>query len=65
MNTKEKVEYLVERGVKVTTLADRVGCNKTTLGRWLRGESNISSRLDKDLNIMIQQFIEEIESLKE
>lgn len=65
MTTKEKIEYLVERGVKVIDLAKRVGCNQTTLGRWLRGETNISSRLEKDLNQMIQDFIKEIEILKE
>ena len=65
MTTKEKIEYLVERGIKVVELAKRVGCNQTTLGRWLRGETNISSRLEKDLNQMIQDFIKEIEVLKE
>lgn len=65
MTTKEKIEYLVARGIKVIDLAKRVGCNQTTLGRWLRGETNISSRLEKDLNQMIQDFIKEIEILKE
>ena len=65
MTTKEKIEYMVARGIKVIDLAKRVGCNQTTLGRWLRGETNISSRLEKDLNQMIQDFIREIEILKE
>ncbi len=65
MTTKEKIEYMVARGIKVIDLAKRVGCNQTTLGRWLRGETNISSRLEKDLNQMIQDFIKEIEVLKE
>lgn len=65
MTTKEKIEYMVSRGIKVIDLAKRVGCNQTTLGRWLRGETNISARLEKDLNQMIKDFIEEIEILKE
>ena len=65
MTTKEKIEYLVEHGIKVVNLAKRVGCNQTTLGRWLRNETNISSRLEKDLNQMVQDFIKEIEILKE
>ena len=65
MTTKEKIEYMVARGIKVIDLAKRVGCNQTTLGRWLRGETNISSRLEKDLNQMVQDFIKEIEVLKE
>ena len=52
MTTKEKIEYMVSRGIKVIDLAKRVGCNQTTLGRWLRGETNISARLEKDLNQM-------------
>ena len=56
---------MVSRGIKVIDLAKRVGCNQTTLGRWLRGETNISARLEKDLNQMIKDFIEEIEILKE
>jgi len=65
MTTKEKIEYLVKCGVKVVELSKRVGCNQTTLGRWLRNETNISPRLEKDLNQMIQDFIKEIEVLKE
>lgn len=65
MTIKEKIELLVSHGVKITELAKRVNCNQTTLGRWLRGETNISSRLEKDLNEMIIQFINELEILKE
>jgi transcriptional regulator with XRE-family HTH domain len=65
MTTKEKIEYMVSHGIKIIDLAKRVNCNQTTLGRWLRGETNISSRLEKDLNQMIQDFIQEMEILKE
>ena len=65
MTVKEKIQFLVAHGVKIVELANRVNCNQTTLGRWLRGETNISSRLEKDLNVAIIQFIEELEILKE
>lgn len=65
MTIKEKMQFLVSHGVKIVELANRVNCNQTTLGRWLRNETNISTRLEKDLNEMIQQFITEIEQLKE
>lgn len=64
MTIKEKIEFLIEHGIKVVELAKRTNCSPTTLGRWLRGESNISSRLEKDLNNMIIQFVEELEILK-
>ena len=54
MTTKEKMTFLVNHGVKIVDMAKRVNCNQTTLGRWLRGETNISSRLEKDLELMIQ-----------
>lgn len=57
--------FLVNHGVKIVDMAKRVNCNQTTLGRWLRNETNISSRLEKDLELMIQQFIAELEQLKE
>lgn len=57
--------FLVNHGVKIVDMAKRVNCNQTTLGRWLRGETNISLRLEKDLELMIQQFIIELEQLKE
>lgn len=65
MTVKEKVEFLINHGVKIVELAKRVECSQTTLGRWLRGETNLSSRLEKDLNTVIIHFIEELEQLKE
>ena len=64
MTVKEKVEFLVSHGVKIVELANRANCNQTTLGRWLRGETNLSARLEKDLNTVIIHFIEELEQLK-
>ena len=61
----ELVNIKAPMNAVVVDLAKRVDCNQTTLGRWLRGETNISSRLEKDLNQMIQDFIKEIEVLKE
>ena len=63
MTIKEKIEYLISHGVKIIELANRVNCSQTTLGRWLRGETKISSRLEKDLELMIQQFIAELENI--
>ena len=65
MTVKEKVELLVAHGIKITELARRVNCNHTTLSRWLRGETNLSERLEKDLNNMLIQFINELEKIKE
>ena len=65
MTVKYRTEFLVNHGVTITELARRVNCNKTTLGRWLRGETNLSARLEKDLNEVINIYLTELEQIKE
>ena len=65
MNLKEKIQYLVDRGVTITEFARRVDCNKTTLGRWLRGETNLSKRLEKDLAEVLNNYLTEIKQIME
>ena len=64
MTTKERLIFLYERGIPLTEFARRVNCNKTTLGRWIRGESNLSTRLERDLNIEIDKYLSELESIR-
>ena len=64
MTTKERLTFLYERGIPLTEFARRVKCNKTTLGRWLRGESNLSTRLERDLDIEIDKYLSELESIR-
>ena len=65
MTTKERLSYLVDRGFTVTELARRVECSKSTLGRWLRGETNLSARLERDVNKGINQLLLELDMIKE
>ena len=65
MTIKEKTNFLTSRGVSITELAKRTNCNSSTLARWLRGESNLSTRLEKDLHTTILNFVEEIQVLRE
>ena len=65
MTVKERTEFLVARGVSITEIAKRAECNKTTLGRWLRGETNLSKRLEKDVNEVINNYLTELEQIKE
>lgn len=65
MTVKEKTQFLTERGVSVTELAKRVECNKTTLGRWLRGETNLSKRLERDLDQAISSYLTELDKIRE
>lgn len=65
MTIKEKAVFLTSHGVSITELAKRTNCNSSTLARWLRGESNLSTRLEKDLHETILNFVEEIQILRE
>ena len=58
-------ECLAKEGITRYELAKRTECNKTTLGRWLRGETNLSKRLEKDLNEVINNYLTELEQIKE
>ena len=64
MTTKERLIFLYERGVPLTEFANRVNCNKTTLGRWVRGETNLSARLERDLDIEIDKYLSELETIR-
>lgn len=64
MTTKERLIYLYERGVPLTEFARRVNCNKTTLGRWLRNETNLSARLEKDLDSEIDKYLSELDKIR-
>ena len=65
MNLKEKIQYLVDRGVTITEFSRRVNCSKSTIGRWLRGETNLSKRLEKDLTKVLEDYLTEIKLIME
>lgn len=65
MTTKEKVIFLIDRGFTAAELARKVDCNKTTIGRWIRGETNLSNKLETQVENVIQNLILELDSIKE
>ena len=65
MTTKDRLSFLIARGMTISEFARRVNCNKNTLSQWLRGVSNISARLEKDINNEINLFLQELENIKE
>jgi transcriptional regulator with XRE-family HTH domain len=64
MTVKERLKILYEHGVPLTEFARRVSCNKTTLGRWLRNETNLSPRLERDLDTAIDIFLSELDIIR-
>ena len=64
MTTKEKVQFLVSHGVSLTELARRAECDSSTLGRWIRNDSALSKRLEKIVEQMVENYINELETIK-
>ena len=64
MTTKEKVQFLVSHGVSLTELAKRAECDSSTLGRWIRNDSVLSKRLEKIVEQMVENYINELETIK-
>ena len=65
MTTKERLRYLYEHGVPLTEFANRLECSKTTLGRWLRDETNLSNKLECKLNKEINIYLSELDKIRE
>lgn len=64
MTTKEKVQFLVSHGVSLTELAKRAECDSSTLGRWIRNDSALSKRLEKIVEQMVRDYVDELEVIK-
>lgn len=65
MTTRDRLLYLLDRGFTAAELARRVECSKTTIGRWVRGETKLSARLERDVNVAINQLLQELDVIKE
>ena len=64
MTTKERLLYLLDRGFTAAELARRVKCSKSTIGRWVRGETKLSARLERDVDAAINQLLRELDVIK-
>ena len=63
IDIKKKIQAIVNFGIPIAVIARRVDKNTTTLGKWLRGESNISTKLEKQLIELIYQLNMEWENI--
>lgn len=60
MTTHEKVLYLKEKGFTISHLAKMVKCSPSTLNNWVRGASQISLRLQEDIEDAIETIKEDV-----
>ena len=64
MTVKEKLKYLYDKGIPLTVFSQRLNCSKTTLSSWLRGVSNLSLRLERDLDKEINIYLSELDYIR-
>lgn len=56
MNTKLVIQKLVNIGIPINVLARHVNKDGSTIGKWLRGQTNISTELEIELQKMAIQL---------
>lgn len=63
MTTREKMLFLKENGFSATKIAKMVKCSPSTVNNWLNGITNISLRLEEDIEMAIRDLIVKINSI--
>lgn len=58
-DTKVLIKKIISFGVPIAALARRVDKDTSTLSKWIRGESKISPKLEKQLLFMIEEMNKE------
>lgn len=46
---KDIIQGIVDIGIPINVIARRVGKDGSTIGKWLRGQTNISDSLESEL----------------
>lgn len=64
MTIKEKINYLISIGIPIKTIANYCDYNDTHISKYARGLINISDKCLKYLENGINNFIKDIEVIK-
>lgn len=65
MTLKEKIQKLIELGFTYGQLGKICGCHSSSIASWMRGASNISNRLEENIDNRLKSFIKTLEELWE
>lgn len=65
MTTQEKINYLINLGISIKTIAKYSGYNETHISKYNKGLINISNRCQNSIELGLQQFINDIEVIKD
>ena len=64
MTTKEKINYLIQIGIPIRTIAKYSNYNETHISKYAKGLINISSRCEESIKNGILKIINDMEVLK-
>lgn len=60
MITREKIIYLKENGVSISHIARLVKCSPSTLTNWMKGYTELSERLNEDVENAIKEWVNKV-----
>lgn len=63
MTTKEKLQFFIDNGVSLKTIANFSSYHYTTLSKWLTGKQNLSSRAEEAVEKGLNDFIEKLKNI--
>ena len=63
MSLKEKIQKMLDMGFTCGQLGKICDCHGSTISSWLRGASNISTRMEESIENHIQSFIKELKNI--
>ena len=59
MDLREECQKAIDAGISIRFLARKIDYDNSTLSKWLRGEKNISDRIQNKLILALQDLKEQ------
>lgn len=56
MDLREECQKAIDAGIPIRFLARKIDYDNSTLSKWLRGEKNISDRIQNKLTLALQDL---------
>lgn len=64
MDLREECQKAINAGIPIRYLARKIEYDNSTLSKWLRGERNISEKIQNKLTLILQELKEQWENIQ-
>ena len=64
MDLREECQKAINTGISIRYLARKIEYDNSTLSKWLRGERNISEKIQNKLTLVLQELKEQWNNIK-